>query len=69
MQPRVLLVDDEPHVTEALKRVIREEAYDIRTASSARTALQILARETDPELHQGVIGDLNDSHDADASHP
>ena len=46
MQPRVLLVDDEPHVTEALKRVLREEAYDIRTASSARTALQILARET-----------------------
>src|SRR2546425_2358089 len=45
MQPRVLLVDDEPHVTEALKRVLREEAYDIRTASSARTALQILARE------------------------
>src|SRR2546430_8800288 len=26
MQPRVLLVDDEPHVTEALKRVLREEA-------------------------------------------
>jgi signal transduction histidine kinase/CheY-like chemotaxis protein len=45
MQPRVLFVDDEPRVTKALKRALREEPYTILTASSAREALQLLAHE------------------------
>ncbi|HXG18069.1 MAG TPA: response regulator [Methylomirabilota bacterium] len=45
MRPKVLLVDDEPHVTEALKRVLRKMEYQILTACSAREALQRLAQE------------------------
>lgn len=45
MPPKVLLVDDEPHVTEALKRVLRRMDYQILTACSAREALQLLAQE------------------------
>ena len=44
MQPRVLFVDDEPHVTEALRRVLKKAPYEILTASSADEALQILAQ-------------------------
>lgn len=40
---KILFVDDEPNVTEALKRSLRKEPYDIFTADSAIAALQILA--------------------------
>lgn len=43
MARRVLLVDDEPHVTEALKRALHEEPYDVLTANSGQEALGILA--------------------------
>lgn len=46
MSHKILLVDDEPHVTEALKRVLRKEAYEVLTAQSAEEALGILARES-----------------------
>lgn len=39
----ILLVDDEPHVSEALKRALRREPYEFFTATSADRALQILA--------------------------
>lgn len=42
-RPKILFVDDEPNVTEALKRSLRKEPYDIFTAESAVDALQILA--------------------------
>jgi two-component system, probable response regulator PhcQ len=38
----ILLVDDEPHVTEALKRALRREPYEILTAISGAEAQQIL---------------------------
>lgn len=41
---KVLLVDDEPNVTEALKRALRRESYEIFTATSARDALKVLER-------------------------
>ena len=44
MKHRVLFVDDEPHVTEGLKRALRKEPYEILTASSAQEAFEILAR-------------------------
>ena len=44
MQPRVLFVDDEPHVIEALRRVLQKAPYEILTASSADEALHILAQ-------------------------
>lgn len=42
MQPRILLVDDEPQVTAALTRALRREAYDVLTANSAVEALRVL---------------------------
>ena len=45
MPHKILLVDDEPHVTEALKRTLHTEPYEILSANSANEALQILARE------------------------
>jgi two-component system, probable response regulator PhcQ len=38
----ILLVDDEPHVTEALKRAFRREHYEFLTAASALEAQTIL---------------------------
>ncbi len=45
MPHKILLVDDEPHVTEALKRTLHKEPYEVLSANSANEALQILARE------------------------
>ncbi len=41
MRPTVLLVDDEPNVTAALRRRMRNEPYEVLTASSAREALAL----------------------------
>ncbi|HKT64164.1 HD domain-containing phosphohydrolase [Burkholderia sp. 22313] len=41
--PLILLVDDEPSVLSALKRVLRPARYEILTADSGETALEILA--------------------------
>lgn len=40
---RILFVDDEPNITEALKRALHKEPYQILTADSAIAALEILA--------------------------
>jgi len=45
MVPRILLVDDEPRIIEALRRTLHKEPYEILSASSADEALGILARE------------------------
>jgi DNA-binding NtrC family response regulator len=39
----ILLVDDEPNVTDALKRALRREPYKILTATSGAAAQEILA--------------------------
>ena len=44
MSHKILFVDDEPNVTNALKHTLRKERYDILTADSAKEALEILAR-------------------------
>ena len=41
--PRLLLVDDEPHILSALKRLVRREGYPILTAASAQEGLELLA--------------------------
>lgn len=46
MAHKILVVDDEPHVTEALKRMLHHESYEVLSASYANEALQILARES-----------------------
>lgn len=40
---KILFVDDEPNVTEGLRRALRRAPYEIFTADSASAALQILA--------------------------
>ena len=42
---RILLVDDDPHVLEGLKRTLRKEPYEVLTADSGDAALAVLARE------------------------
>jgi diguanylate cyclase (GGDEF)-like protein/PAS domain S-box-containing protein len=44
---KLLLVDDEPNIAMALKRLLRREGYQILTAASGREALEILAVNTD----------------------
>ncbi len=38
----ILFVDDEPNVTEALKRALRREPYDLLSATSGTAALKVL---------------------------
>jgi two-component system, probable response regulator PhcQ len=40
----ILFVDDEPNVTDALKRALRSEPYELLSATSAEDARQILER-------------------------
>jgi DNA-binding NtrC family response regulator len=40
----ILLVDDEPNVTEALKRALRREPYEVLTATSGAAAQELLER-------------------------
>src|SRR4030066_352871 len=42
---RILLVDDEPNVLSALKRIFRQENYVITTASNGQEALELLRKE------------------------
>ena len=45
-QPTLLLVDDEPHVTETLRVALRSRPYRILTASRAKQGLEILEEES-----------------------
>jgi two-component system, probable response regulator PhcQ len=45
MRCKILLVDDDPHLLEGLKRVLHKEPYDILSAESAEDALRILQAE------------------------
>ena len=49
MTQRILVVDDEPSVTDLLAYNLRKAHYDVLTAADGRTALQ-LARESRPDL-------------------
>ncbi len=44
MSQTVLFVDDEPEITEGLKRTLRKEPYDVITANSANEALELLKK-------------------------
>lgn len=45
MRHRVLIVDDEPRVTEGMERALRKEDYEVISANSAERALEILRGE------------------------
>jgi type II secretory ATPase GspE/PulE/Tfp pilus assembly ATPase PilB-like protein/DNA-binding response OmpR family regulator len=40
----ILLVDDEPHILDSIKRIFRKENYEIDTASNGKEALALLDR-------------------------
>jgi two-component system, probable response regulator PhcQ len=42
MEHKILLIDDEPNILAALKRVLIEEPYEVLTAESAEKALEIM---------------------------
>jgi response regulator RpfG family c-di-GMP phosphodiesterase len=46
MNPRILIVDDEPNVLSAYQRVMHR-IYEVRTATSAAQALEILSKDRD----------------------
>lgn len=61
MPPTVLFVDDEPHVTQALKRALHKEPYEILSAASAEEALTVMAGQPvdvviSDELMPGMLG-------------
>ncbi len=45
MNPRILLVDDEPAIRGALERALRRRGYDVVSAGSADAAFDALAHE------------------------
>lgn len=45
-QPTLLLVDDEPNILMALRRLLVDEGYRVLTAGSGRAGLEILAQNT-----------------------
>jgi EAL domain-containing protein (putative c-di-GMP-specific phosphodiesterase class I)/CheY-like chemotaxis protein len=59
--PKVLFVDDEPHVVEAIRRSLRDDSYRINTATSPEVALHMCRREqfdviVADELMPGMCG-------------
>ena len=42
MRPKILFVDDEPHVLEGIQMALRRQPWELLTASSARDALATL---------------------------
>ena len=58
--PRILIVDDEIHICESLKILLKRQGYDILTANTGREALEMLAgAEFDLLLLDMVIPDMN----------
>lgn len=45
MRPKILIVDDEPDVCEAIRHYLGKRDYDVITASSAREAINKLLNE------------------------
>jgi two-component system alkaline phosphatase synthesis response regulator PhoP len=46
---RILVVDDDPDITELLSYNLRKEDYDVRTANDGKSAIEV-AKEFEPEL-------------------
>lgn len=47
--PNILIVDDEPHLCEALDRLMSKQGYQVRTAPDGATALK-LAQQKEPDV-------------------
>ena len=55
---RLLIVDDEPHIREALQDRLQAEGYDVITAHDGRTAFALFALEAQRSPITGVILDM-----------
>lgn len=56
MARRILVVDDEPHVTRLVKQKLSREGYDVQTAGNGLEALQAL---TEDGPFDAVVTDFN----------
>lgn len=43
MSRRVLAIDDEPHILQAIKRLLRKDGYEVLTAQGGKAALDVLS--------------------------
>jgi DNA-binding NtrC family response regulator len=60
VKPRILIVDDDPGTLASLSRAFALEGYSCETASSAKTALEILSGESaDAVLSDVVMPGMN----------
>ena len=55
---RILIVDDEPHIAEALQDSLQAEGYDVIAAHDGQTALVLIALEDRRGPITGVILDM-----------
>jgi CheY-like chemotaxis protein len=55
---RILIVDDEPHICEALQDSLQAEGYDVIIAHDGRTALALIALEALRGPITGVVLDM-----------
>lgn len=55
---RILIIDDEPHIREALQDRLEAEGYEVVTAHNGQTALALAALETPRSPITGVILDM-----------
>jgi CheY-like chemotaxis protein len=55
MAHRVLVVDDEQDIRNALKEVLTDEGYTVFTARNGKDALDVLSREGPPDL---IVADI-----------
>jgi DNA-binding response OmpR family regulator len=55
---RILIVDDEPHICEAVQDSLQAEGYDVMVAHDGQTALALIALEARRGPITGVILDM-----------
>ena len=55
---RILIVDDDPHIREALQDSLEAEGYDLVAAHDGQTALALISLEARPSHITGVILDM-----------
>ena len=61
---KILLVDDDPDIVDAMQLVLEANDYDVVTANSAQSGLDMIVREK-PDL---VVLDVMMEHDTDGFH-
>jgi two-component system response regulator MprA len=55
---RIIIVDDEPHIREALQHSLEAEGYDVLAPHDSQTAMSVIAFQAKWNLITGVILDM-----------